>query len=135
MKILIDTIEIKDQYSLYYHTLDLCREGDVKYYTSMAAVLRDYIKDVVEIRGYITMEKCFERLQDYIGTLNGCDFPVEFMFAGYANSEDVDVQFVLIDGGHRCRFDFLNVKDISPVLLNNGTIGRKNILREGYYEL
>lgn len=133
MKILIDTSEIKDRYSLYYSTLDLFREGEVKYYTTMASVLRDYIKDEVKIRGYIDITKCFERLQGYIGTLPKDSWPIECMFAGYANSEDVDVQFTLIDGGHRCRFDFLNVKDISPVLLNKGTIDRKNILREGYY--
>ena len=133
MKILIDTSEIKDQYSLYYSTLDLICDDDIKYYATMAVALKDYIKNVIAIRGYITIEKCFERLQDYVGTPDGCEFPIEFMFAGYANSEDVDVQCVSIDGRHRYQFVFRNIKDISPVLLNKGTIGRKNIVREGYY--
>lgn len=133
MKILIDTIEIKDQYSLYYYTNELPYEDDFKYYATMAVAVKDYIKNVIAIRGYITMEKCFERLQDYIGISNCCECPIEFMFAGYTNNEDVEVQCTLIDGRHKYRFDFFNVKDISPVLLNNGTIGRKNIVKEGYY--
>lgn len=128
MKILIDTSEIKDQYSLYCYANELPYEDDFKYYATMAVALKDYIKNVIAIRGYITMEKCFERLQDYIGTSNGCVFPIEWMFAGYANIEDVDVQCSSSDHGYRYRFDFLNVKDISPVLLNNGAIRREQIL-------